>query len=59
MPVKLLLHGWTLAESPMVRLLTQHPGFLAGHCAARRLALTRENDSPDERGAIVAVRDRR
>lgn len=38
-PVQLLLHGWTLAEGPVVRLLPQHSGFLAAHRAAARLAL--------------------
>ena len=35
-PVKLLLHGRTLAEGAMVRLLPQHPGFLAAHRSTRR-----------------------
>lgn len=57
MPVELLLHGWTLAEGPVVRLLPQHSGFLAAH-RAQRLAFAGENDSSDERRAIAAVMDR-
>lgn len=46
--VKLLLHSWTLAEGPVVRLLPQNSGFLAGHHAATCLAFTGENDPSDE-----------
>lgn len=48
MPVKLLLHGWTLAEGAMVRLLPQHPRFFAGRCTAPCLPFTRENDSANQ-----------
>lgn len=59
MSVKLLLHGRTLAEGPMVRLLPQHSGFLAAHCAATRLPFTREDDPSDERRPVAAVVDGR
>lgn len=59
MSVKLLLHSWTLAEGPVVRLLPQNSGFLAGHHAAARLALAGENDPSDEWRAIAGVMDQR
>lgn len=59
MPVKLLLHGWTLAKGPMVRFLPQHPGFLAAHHTAPRLPFARENNSSNKWGAIATVMDRR
>lgn len=58
MPVKLLLHGWTLAKGPMIRLLPQHSGFLAGHRTAPHLAFTGENNPSNEWGAIATVMDR-
>lgn len=58
MAIKLLLHGWTLAESTVIGLLPQHSGFLAVHRAARRLPLTGENDASNQRRAVVTVRDR-
>lgn len=58
MSVKLLLHGWTLAEGPVVGLLPQHSGFLAAHRAATRLAFAGENDSSDEWRAVGTVMDR-
>lgn len=59
MPVKLLLHGWTLAEGPVVRLLSQHPRFLAAHGSTTCLPFARENDSSSQWGAVATVGDRR
>lgn len=49
MSVKLLLHGWTLAEGPMIRLLSKHSVLFAVYGSARRLPITRENDAADQR----------
>ena len=59
MPVELLLHSRTLAEGPVVRLLSQHPRFLAAHGSTTGLPFARENDSPSQRGAVATVGDGR